>query len=315
MLPFGQFQSLALPGESYTLAFTPGLLDVYKSKITSTELQNVLRNDGKYVDLDGDGFWWIPSGKFFYSKDENNELVEAQAHFFLPRRFRDPFGQTATVTYDTNDLLMEKNCDALGNEVIAENDYRVLQPELITDPNGNQSQVAFDALGLVAGTAIMGKNGEGDSLENFKADLTQSERENFFETPRSLNPNHAAELLGNATTRIIYDVDCYFRTGDPNQPPYAATLARERHVSDLQQDEISPIQVNFSYSDGFGREIQKKIQAEPGSVDDVYADPRWVGSGWRIFNNKGKPVKQYEPFFDDTHRFRFGKQVGVSPTL
>ncbi|MCP4289068.1 MAG: toxin, partial [Gammaproteobacteria bacterium] len=35
MLPFGQFQSLALPGESYTLAFTPGLLDVYKSKITS----------------------------------------------------------------------------------------------------------------------------------------------------------------------------------------------------------------------------------------------------------------------------------------
>ena len=39
------------------------------------------------------------------------------------------------------------------------------------------------------------------------------------------------------------------------------------------------------------------------------------GSGWTIFNNKGKPVKQYEPFFDDTHAFRFDQQVGVSATL
>ena len=36
-------------------------------------------------------------------------------------------------------------------------------------------------------------------------------------------------------------------------------------------------------------------------------NPRWVGSGWTIFNNKGKPVRQYEPFFSRTrHRFEFG---------
>jgi len=44
-------------------------------------------------------------------------------------------------------------------------------------------------------------------------------------------------------------------------------------------------------------------------------NPRWAGNGWTIFNNKGKPVRQYEPFFDDTHDFRFGHQVGVSPIL
>ncbi len=44
-------------------------------------------------------------------------------------------------------------------------------------------------------------------------------------------------------------------------------------------------------------------------------NPRWVGSGWTIFNNKGKPVRKYEPFFDDTHAFKFGQQVGVSPIL
>ena len=44
-------------------------------------------------------------------------------------------------------------------------------------------------------------------------------------------------------------------------------------------------------------------------------DPRWVGSGWTIFNNKGKPVRQYEPFFSPTHAFEFARTVGVSPML
>lgn len=86
-------------------------------------------------------------------------------------------------------------------------------------------------------------------------------------------------------------------------------------------------QLSFSYSDGFGREIQKKIQAEPGPLVEggPIASPRWVGSGWTIFNNKGKPVRQYEPFFskrrrpDGTlfsdHRFEFGVMTGVSPVL
>jgi hypothetical protein len=42
----------------------------------------------------------------------------------------------------------------------------VLQPAEVTDPNGNRAAVAFDVLGLVAGTAVMGKTSEslGDSL-------------------------------------------------------------------------------------------------------------------------------------------------------
>ena len=34
-----------------------------------------------------------------------------------------------------------------------------------------------------------------------------------------------------------------------------------------------------------------------------------------MFNNKGKPVRQYEPFFTDTHRFEFDVRIGVSPVL
>ncbi len=80
------------------------------------------------------------------------------------------------------------------------------------------------------------------------------------------------------------------------------------------------IQVNFSYSDGFGREIQKKAQAAPGPVTDsgTPVNPRWIGSGWTVFNNKGKPVRKYEPFFSQLtlgHQFEFGTAVGVSPIV
>jgi len=34
-----------------------------------------------------------------------------------------------------------------------------------------------------------------------------------------------------------------------------------------------------------------------------------------VFNNKGKPVRQYEPFFTDTHCFEFDVRIGVSPVL
>ena len=83
-------------------------------------------------------------------------------------------------------------------------------------------------------------------------------------------------------------------------------------------DSIIPpriIQASFSYIDGFGREIQTKIPAEP---EEDSIDPRWVGSGWTVFNNKGKPVRKYEPFFADKelgHRFEFDNKVGVSPTI
>src|SRR5690606_15082301 len=128
-----------------------------------------------------DDNWWIPSGRVFMSLNEDDdaarELAFAQQHFFMPLRFRDPFGHTATVEYDTHDLLMVRTTDPLENSVTARHDYRLLASELITDPNGNRSVVSFDVLGMTAGTAVMGKESEsaGDSLEGSQAQLTQAQ--------------------------------------------------------------------------------------------------------------------------------------------
>jgi len=365
LLPLGEMQPLALPGESYKLAFTPGLLtQVFQRPrpgqaaepllpdppaVLSGQAGNrggylqsqMLKADGRFPASDAADYWWIPSGQSFFSPNPADsaatESTQARQHFFLPRRYRDPFGQDLFIEFDAHDLLMKESRDALGNRVTVDrNDYRVLQPRLVSDPNRNQTEVAFDTLGMVVGTAVMGKPSpapvEGDSVTGFVADLTQTQVDDFIVQPRQPHPTKSESeampivhtLLGMATTRIVYDLDRFRRArkANPNdsdkwEPPFAATIARETHVSDLGQNQKSKLQISFSYSDGFGREIQKKIQAEPGPIIDggPIVNPRWVGSGWSIFNNKGKPVRQYEPFFTATHDFEFGVMAGVSPVL
>jgi RHS repeat-associated protein len=100
-------------------------------------------------------------------------------------------------------------------------------------------------------------------------------------------------------------------------PSVVYTMARETHYSDLGGIASTNVQHRFSYYDGFGREIQQKLQTGRGPITTggPMVDPRWIGTGWIIFNNKGKPVRKYEPFFDDTPVFRFGTPSGVSPVL
>jgi RHS repeat-associated protein len=304
---------------------------------------------GGYVDLDGDGRWWIPGGRVFFSPDgahsAGQELAQAQSHFFLPQRYRNAFATAAfrtdvVVRYDQHDLLVVETRDPLDNVTTAITadddgnwalrvDYRVLQPFWITDPNGNRARVAFDVLGMVAGTAVMGKPQpaelEGDTLAGFDDELDAAQIDAFFDAADPRVP--AAGLLNGATTRIIYDFDRFWHSQrahpeDPElwQPIYTATVVRETHVRNLNGGQ-SKVQVNFSYSDGFGREIQKKVQAEKGPIvkGGPPVDPRWVGSGWTVYNNKGKPVRQYEPFFSTLpqrrHHFEFGVMQGVSPIL
>ncbi len=314
-LPLGELQSLALPFESYQLAFTPEhLTAIYGERINDA----MLSDEGRYVHSEDDTNWWIPSGRSFFSVDpaatSAEELTEAQTHFFMGRRFQDPFGESTTVDYEY-DLAPVRTTDPLSNTVTASYDYRVLQPVETTDPNGNRTAVAFDTLGLVAGTAVMGKQSEnlGDSLNGFSADLSQDQIDAFFGDPRG---SIATELLGDASSRIVYDVTRFQRLGS-SAPGFAATLSRETHASDPTPAEGLQIQVSLAYSDGFGRVVQSKAQAEPGPIapDGVVVDPRWVGSGWTVFNNKGEPVKQYEPFFSTSHDFEFARTEGVSPTL
>jgi RHS repeat-associated protein len=248
------------------------------------------------------------SGKVDYDLDR----------FFLPVTNYDPLsGQSYHVQYDDYAMVaVNTNFEFLGHTIAAsgELDYRTLQPVRMTDPNGNQQSVVFDALGMVVATAVAGKNGEGDTLDNYQ--LPQILNTDM----RAVMYNNPHDYLQDATSFFYYDLNAWRRDEQPN---YALSIVRETHVSELSGTP-SKTQINFSYSDGLGQTIMVKVQAEAGDAYDVATDsmlpanPRWVGNGRTVFNNKGKPVKQYEPYF--SHNFDYETEsvlveFGVTPIL
>jgi RHS repeat-associated protein len=282
LLPLRHLEPLALPGQNERCAFTPGLL----AQVYGTRVTNAMLAAAGYAHSDDDTAWWIPSGMSYLSPIPADtavqELAWARQHFFLPQRFADPFGNVATVAYDDDNLLVARTTDRVGNVVSAVNDYRVLQPAEVTDPNRNRRAVQFDELGMVTATAVMGKVGETD-------------------------PEAMGDTLTDPTTRLEYGL---FEWIDHGRPAFVRTLARQRH-----QAPDTRWQETWAYWDGFGRELQRKALAEPGPL--IPGGPtvqRWVGSGWVLYNNKGKPVRRYEPFFSATSAFEASQQ-GVGATL
>ena len=155
--------------------------------------------------------------------------------------------------------------DAQGN-ITSKIDYRVLQPALVTDPNGNRSAVTFDALGMVVGTAVMGKTGEnlGDLLDGLRS------RPAIEADPARPPPGSARRPAGQSWEQRPRgsSTTCSPISGrqhDPSPSQRSSTRWPARPTSATCGPASRPrSSISFTYSDGFGREIQKKIQAEPG---------------------------------------------------
>lgn len=264
-LALGELSALGIGHKTYRLAFTKNLVGkYYGTKVTDQMLE-----DAGYVHSEADEHWWTQSGEAIYAASPEN-------NFYTPAGARDPFGNESFVEYDAYTLLPESAIDAIGNVSTAENDYRTLSPVVMTDANLNRGAVETDELGMVVKSAVMGKAGanEGDTLDD-------------------------------PTARMEYDLSNWKINRKPN---FVHLFAREKHGA------ANPRwQEGYAYTDGSGSLIMTKAQAEPGKalkwneaaqkVEEVDADPRWIANGRTILNNKGNPVKQFEPYFSTTHEF------------
>lgn len=199
----------------------------------------------------------------------------------------DPIGVETRVEYDQHDLLPALTINAVGLRTTATYDYRVLSARETTDPNGNTTTVRFSPAGMVTAQFVRGKFGEGDR-----------------DVPR---------------VRMIYDIRGFV---DRGVPASVRTIRREHHDSepDVEDGQRDDVLVSVEYSDGFGRVVQTRTQAE----DIQFGDPTFGGavipadqlaavgnttgrtretadnvvvSGWQIYDNKGRVVQKYEPFF------------------
>jgi RHS repeat-associated protein len=308
-LSLGTIESLAIPYQQYHLAITDDMLshaNWYNGLITATSM---LTTEGGYLrEADISQFsststtrYWLPSGTATYDT----------AHFYTPTAYTDPWGQTTTVTYwntgGTNYYLLPQTVtDALGNAttVTAYNWYN-LQPTSITDANNNISEILFDALGMPIAMAVKGKGTEGDALGTLDPHSTAdgTAQTAFWTNPAA----NAATLLGSATWRCVYNLSA--------SPVSVAMIGRETHYN-ATGGTTSPLLLRFTYTDGLGRIAMNKVQAAPDESTPTIA--RWAGNGKVVYNNKGKAVMQYEPYFSTTHAYDAAEAaatVGVTPRL
>ena len=331
--------SLALTFESYQLAYTPDLItDIYGTKVNAA-----LMTEGKFTHSEGDNNWWIRSGRIQFT-DGAETAVDAQSRFYVPISYTDPYGSKTKVKYYSNYFLfIEETEDELKNKSSVDLfNFRTLTAQRIRDINNNISEGISDELGLLKAMAVFGKGNEADDLTGITEFTLQPEKDlisqffNTADTPQGVTDSialaaKANQLLQHATTRFVYDLDVYKSTG---KPAVVASIAREEH---FRKNNNSPIQLSFEYSNGLGKVVMKKVQAEPGVAKKVNINPddtytitdvdtaalipkqlRWIGNGRTIINNKGNAVKQYEPYFSVSHRYEDQKELvetGVTPIM
>jgi RHS repeat-associated protein len=337
--PFGQLGPRGLKFEDYGLAHTSALLTaVFGDKLDWVAQASPPRAQAKtcrqllqeparsgYVPGTAPGLGgtadqlWMRSGIAGFASD-------AYAHFFLPESYIDPFDNTTTLRFDPLDLYIKDSTDEKGNTTRVERfDYRVLAPIELVDANGNHTEVAHDLLGMVVAMAVKGKqvqgNWQADHLDGFDftlrnpvpAQVTAFCSNRVFDVPQE---QRVRSWLGAATTRFVYHFGGpYDADGRPlpsARMASACAIAREIHWGQPGGPN-SPLQIALECSDGSGAVLMQKVQAEPDAATPTRR--RWLVNGLTLLNNKGKPVKQFEPAFSASFGCEMPQANGVSTTI
>ena len=309
-LPYGQIGSFGVPVRSETLILTEEIVDkayggvpllLQESPVWTSdypvEFRNLYPEQGGHLYRTANGTmypmtgWYAPGEKLKFDFQDN--LIDSSVGLVLESK--DALDNLSAIEYDGYQLLPLKATDPLGLETMAEYDYRILQANKITDPNDNITVFDFSPLGLLTATAVIGKGTEGD----------------YKGGTGSFYDKYAPSM------RMEYD---FFAFKNEGNPVWVKTIQREEHY---QQNPDSETIIKVEYSDGFGRLLQTRAQAEDvifgnetfgtsglpadqsagtassvGRERDANDPLNVVVSGWKIYNNKGKVVEQYEPFFD-----------------
>lgn len=252
--------------------------------------------------------WYAQSGRTKYDWQDSS-IAKPRG---LVLETKDIYNAWASIEYDAYQMLPVKATQYLyayggsGNslETTAVYDYRIMQAKMITDPNGNRAVFDFTPLALMKQSGIIGK-------------LNANEGDIISEAPFAYKPS----------VHMEYD---FFAFKNASNPVWVKTIQHERHYQDIPAynpldplAELDPQIMKVEYTDGFGRLLQARVQAEdtifgdgifghsglPANQDapnqKAYFTTRSsidpinvVVSGWKVYNNKGKVVEQYEPYFD-----------------
>jgi RHS repeat-associated protein len=202
------------------------------------------------------------------ARSQETAIVYDEPYHLLPVAITDPANMTTLVAYD----------------------YRVMQVQQVTDPNGNVSRFVFTPTGLVKEMWV-----EGNPAK------TEGDRT-------------APSLAFEYSLRAFHD---------QKQPAFVRAV--KRVLYDTDPDDVGETMEAREYSDGFGRVLQARTQADevvfgnPGRADGLLpadqadeagsrapfsgrrnadaTSPNVTVSAWKIHDSKGRVIESYEPFF------------------
>lgn len=217
---------------------------------------------------------------------------------------QDVLGHQVDITLDRYWLLPLATSDPVQLKTLAECDYRVMQLTNMIDPNGNAKRCTFTPLGLLHKLILEGRQGEGGTDNKPEVEY----RYDYFAYDRTRRQAQPQPLFVHTKQRICHAND--------SNPCDDLIEARE-------------------YSDGFGRLIQKRAQAEElvfgETGDDVGLAPQAgiqpdaavgkrvtdavIVSGWQVYDNKGRVIEKYEPAFAAGWGYQPEAKKGAHATL
>ncbi len=324
-LPFRKVELPLLPYLEKTADFSDvEIKNIFDKVLDPNELHQKLR-EGYYQFDEKNKYWWSLGLKAEYLKADQ---------FYLPKNTLTPTSlsgegdivySATTYTYDKYNMLLASVEDALKNKTEAKDfNYQTLHPNKIIDINCRVSQVSFDPLGHVVYATMYGfEEGKPRGFAEIRAPI--------IEPIEPLDPKarladiiaNPSKYLGKMQSYFYYDVFAWQREGEPVR---ALTLAAE----DYPEEASNPprIRVQLAYNDGFGRNLVTKLKVEAGEsfiynpatkeITTGVTNDRWLASGRVQYNNKGNPVKEYEPYYINTPDYIEDpalEMVGVSPTI
>ncbi|HEV7235491.1 MAG TPA: RHS repeat-associated core domain-containing protein, partial [Ktedonobacteraceae bacterium] len=350
-MPLGKLDTRALSYENYQLAFTPTLLQsIYGVKTDDS----TMRNKAGYVRSQNDTNYWIRSGKIYFYPDISTtpdiktipaataaDVTFAKSNFFAPVAYEDNTGKLSKVLNDSHKLYVARSIDALDNETnVIGFSFRTMQPYILSDQNNNLTAARFDELSLVTHEFVMGKEGEflGDFFDRGSSELSTLDQPGTILSYDFRYYTSAGKLP--CVIKTSKREKHYYKDPQPSGQSggvvgWLQNLFGSGGSSTGPQTDPQPIwQDSYAYTDGSAHVVLNKVQAEPGLapqrdaqgkieldgagnpvLTDTTPALRWIGNGKILYNNKGKAVKQYEPYFDSSFEFnREEELVGLGHT-
>ncbi|USP80420.1 hypothetical protein yc1106_07694 [Curvularia clavata] len=313
-MPDGLIETYSVLRRSFQLAMLKDHIDLellYKTKVDKEPFNpiQVLKTEGGYVDLDGDGRWWIPSARHLFADSEASDvqLSQARRSFYIPTITETPLHCRTTITLDGDKLLPVSVEDSIGKITTLENDYERMKTVRIQDPNNIVQEVFYDCFGSLLSSATSTSDGlEGDSLEGTLAITDAAQVESFFADPSEMK---ATTLLRNAAHRTVFDVLRYHRTiatatteSTAPSPAVVANIVRDRSYRETREPTLH---IKLTYLNGRGQPVQTVQLA-----DATEAQAQWVFEEYVVSDWSGTALQTYQPFYSES--FQFMPQSSIS---